>query len=208
MDEYSSIKTELTPSSGNMRQLAAVVAILLVAVAGLGFRWEPGSAPITAQAESPKLLPDTIVEQPLLDVFNNTGRNIRQLRGQKLDYFDTDKHSFITAPVVQFEQQNDDQSPTPWQMTADTATIYQSSNRVDLQGNVKLWSDATPGGRTEILTEQLAVDTSRQFAETDKAVTIRARSSEAKALGLRADLANERLLLPSRVKEIHEVRRR
>ena len=70
-----------------------------------------------------------------------------------------------------------------------------------------LWSDATQGGRTEILTEQLSVDTAKQFAETDKAVTIRTHNNEAKAAGLQADLANERLLLPSHVKETHEVRR-
>lgn len=207
MDEYTAAKAGLTPSSGNIRQLTGVAAILLVAVAGLVFRWSPGIIPIAVQAKSAVLLPDTIVEQPVLDVFDDAGRNIRQLRGQKLDYFDTDKRSVVSAPIVRFEQQNGDQPPTPWQMTADTATTHQSDNKLELQGNVRLWSDATRGGRTEILTEQLLVDTTRQFAETDKAVTIRARNSEAKALGMQADLANERLSLPSRVKEIHEVRR-
>lgn len=207
MDDYTSTQTQPPQSSGNMQQLAGVATILLAAIAGLIFRWNPVNVLVATQAEAGKLLPDTIVEQPVLDVFDDTGRNIRQLRGQKLDYFDAEKRSVIAAPAVTFEQQNGNQPPTPWQMTADTATIYQSSNKVDLQGNVKLWSDATQGGRTEILTEQLLVDTAKQFAETGKAVTIRARNSEAKALGMQADLANERLSLPSRVKEIHEVRR-
>jgi LPS export ABC transporter protein LptC len=207
MDEYISIKAELTPSSGNARQLAGVAVILLAAIAGLVFRWEPEITPVVTQTEASKSLPDTIVGLPLLDIFDDNGKKIRQLRGQKMDYFDTDKHSIVTAPTAGFEKQNGDQPPTPWQLTADTATIYQSNNRLDLQGNVRLWSDTTRGGRTEILTEQLLVDTVRQFAETDKAVTIRARSSESTALGMQADLANERLLLPSRVKEIHEVRR-
>jgi LPS export ABC transporter protein LptC len=189
-----------------MRQLAGIATILLLAVAGLYFRWEPTSTLPTSLGKT-QILPDTIIEQPVMEVFDNSGRKIRQLRGQKLDYFDADKHSIIAAPQVQFEQQSGNQTPIPWQITANTAAIYQANNKIELQGNVQLWSDATQDGRTEILTEQLSVDTVRQFAETDKAVTIRARSSEAKATGLQADLANERLLLPSQVKEIHEVRR-
>ena len=189
-----------------MRQLAVIAAILLLAVAGLYFRWEPTSA-LPINPSKTQVLPDTIVGQPVLDVFDDSGRKVRQLHGQRLDYFDDDKHSVITAPHVQFEQRSGNQAPTPWQITANTATIYEANNKIELQGNVQLWSDATQSGRTEILTEQLSVDTAKQFAETDKAVTIRTRGSEAKATGLQADLAKERLLLPSHVKETHEVRR-
>lgn len=190
-----------------MRQLAGLATILLLAVAGLYFRWQPADALSSNQTNKIQLLPDTIVQQPVLDAFGENGRKIRQVQGEQLSYFETDKHSIITVPQVQFEQQSGEQPPTPWHMKANTATIYQMNNKVDLLGNVQLWSDATAGGRTEILTEQLMVDTDKQFAETDKAVTIRARSSEAKATGLKADLANERLWLPSHVKETHEVRR-
>ncbi|HSC76313.1 MAG TPA: LPS export ABC transporter periplasmic protein LptC [Pseudomonadales bacterium] len=195
-------------ASNNWRQSAVIVAILGLAAAGLNLQWHTTSSnPATTQTNPDDLLPDTIVGHPVLDTFDNTGRKTRQLHGEKLTYFDTDKHSIISAPRIQFEQQNENRSPTPWQLSADTATIYQTNNRADLQGNVHLWNDSASDGRTEILTEQLSVDTARQFAETDKAVTIRARSSEAKATGLQADLANKHLLLPSRVKEIHEVRR-
>ena len=192
---------------GSARQLGLIAATLFLAIAGLNYRWEAGSTTAENQYPADRMLPDAVVEDPLLDVFDSTGKKVRQLNGQKLDYYDSDKHSVILAPRIKFEQRSGDTPPTPWQMTADTATTYQSNNRVDLEGNIRLWSDATRGGRTEILTEKLLVDTSRQFAETDKAVTIRTGNSEAKALGIRADLANERMLLPSRVKEIHEVRR-
>jgi LPS export ABC transporter protein LptC len=196
-----------TPASNNVRQLGVIAGILLLAVAGLNFQWHTFNKPATAQTILDDLIPDTIVMNPLLDTFDSTGKKTRQLHGEKLDYFDTDKRSIISNPQIRFEQRSDNQPPTPWLLSAETATIYQSSNRVDLQGHVQLLSDATPGGRTEFLTEQLSVDTARQFAETDKAVTIRARNSEAKAIGLKADLANEHFLLPSRVKEIHEVHR-
>lgn len=196
-----------TPAASNTRQLAVIAGILLLAVAGLNFQWHTFNKPVAAQTNLDSLAPDTIVQHPLLDTFDNTGKKIRQLHGEKLDYFDTDKRSIISSPQIHFEQHSDGKLPTPWQLSAETATIYQTSNQVDLRGNVQLLSDATPGGRTEFLTEQLRVDTARQFAETDKAVTIRARNSEANAVGLQADLANEHLLLPARVKEIHEVHR-
>lgn len=193
-------------SANSFRQLAAFVAITVLAAAGLNIHWKTDSLPSASPSQPDQLVPDTIVEQPWLDTFDESGRKIRQLRGQQIQHFEKSKRSDVRNPVVQFEQQSADQPPTPWEITADTATIYQSNNRVDLQGNVHLWSDATRGGRTEILTEQLLVDTSRQFAETDKAVTIRTHGSEAKSTGLQADLAKEHVLLPSRVKEIHEAR--
>lgn len=194
-------------TSGNSRQLIALVVLILLAVAGLNFHWEPANTAGTKPDYNELSPPDAVIKQPVLDMFDNTGKKIRQLHGQQMDYFDADKRSVITAPQVWFEQQSNDKPPTPWQITANNATLYESNNRVDLQGNVRLWSDATQGGRSEILTEQLRVDTAKQFAETSKTVTIRARGSEATATGLQADLANERLLLPARVKEIHEVRR-
>lgn len=197
------------PTSGNARQLTALAILLLLAIAGLNFQWEPASSLAKRQVDSASLPPDAVIREPVMDIFDDTGRKIRHLQGQQLDYFDGDKRSVIAVPHMWFEHQGDDgQPPTPWQITADTATLYQSSNKVDLQGNVHLWSDTAHDGRSEILTEQLSVDTRKQFAETSKAVTIRARSSEATAMGLQADLANERLLLPAHVKEIHEVRRR
>jgi LPS export ABC transporter protein LptC len=196
-----------SPAARNWRQLGALAAILLFALAGLNFRW-----PTTITSRSPAAgqesdIPDIIIDRPNIDEFGPGGQKIRQLQGLTLQHFDKAKRSEITAPRVQFEQKDKEGQLIPWQLQSDTAVLFHDSGKVDLFGNAVLWSDATAGGKTEIRSELIHVDTARQFAETDKAVTIRARRSETTSIGLKADLTNERLLLPMRVKEIHEARR-
>lgn len=198
--------------TGNWRQWLGLTGLLVVAVAGLNYRWVPAlatnpSSINTVSTAPSNRLPDILVEQPVIDEFDTDGRAGRKLQGEQLRHFEAEKYSEIVKPSVMFEQQKADATPSPWHMTAQFATLIHSSNQINLQGDVILWSDATNAGRTEIRTEQLVIDTARQFAETGKTVNIRAGHSQATAAGLKADLANERLLLPSRVKEIHEVRR-
>lgn len=205
-------ETPNTSQAGNWRHWLGLVGLLVVAVAGLNYRWVPAAAtnPSGANAVSAATsdkLPDILVEQPVIDEFDTGGHRGRKLQGELLRHFEAEKYSEIVKPSVMFEQQKTGAKPSPWHMTAQLATLTHASNQINLQGDVVLWSDATSAGRTEVRTEQLVIDTARQFAETGKTVNIRAGHSQATAAGLKADLANERLLLPSRVKEIHEVRR-
>lgn len=80
-------------------------------------------------------------------------------------------------------------------------------NQVDFSGDVKVQADTQKHGKITIETQQLSVDLDKQFAQTDKAVTIRTATSRAEAIGLQADFSKERLLLTSNVKETHEPRR-
>ena len=201
-----------TGLAGDWRHWLGLVGLLVIAVAGLDYRWVPAAAinpptTNTVSASPPDKLPDILVEQPVIDEFDAEGHGGRKLQGELLRHFEAEKYSEIVNPTVMFEQQKTGAKPSPWYMTAQFATLTHASNQINLQGDVVLWSDATSAGRTEIRTEQLVIDTARQFAETGKTVNIRAGHSQATAAGLKADLANERLLLPSRVKEIHEVRR-
>ena len=123
-------------------------------------------------------------------------------------YFDADKRSLIETPHLYVLHLNDDKKgETPWEVTADKATAYQTSSIIDLYGNVTLFSNATLGGPTRIMSEYLHVNTERKLAHTDKAVTIHARNSVSQAVGMQADLEHDYLQLPSRVKEIHEAPR-
>lgn len=192
--------------TANWRQVAALVTILLFALAGLNFHW-PTLSHTAARTGTANTVPDIIVNQPDMDDFDEQGRKIRQLQGEQLRHFDNDNRSEFSAPHVRFARQDKHGQWIPWQLQADKATVFHDSGKIDLAGNAVLWSDATPDGRTEIRSELIHVDTARQFAETDKAVTIRARRSETTAIGLQADLANERLSLPMRVKETHEAPR-
>jgi LPS export ABC transporter protein LptC len=193
--------------SSNARPFVAIAVIVALAAVGLNFNWRQDNKHVPTKSIEASSSPDTIIEKPILDGFNETGKKVRQLRGEKIQFFESDKRSIVTSPDIHFEQQGNDNTSIPWRVTANTATAYQSNNKIELQGNALLQSHATDGSRTEIATEQLFIDTAKQFAETNKAVTIRSRNSEANANGMQADLANKHLVLLSRVKEIHEVHR-
>ncbi|HQQ62609.1 MAG TPA: LPS export ABC transporter periplasmic protein LptC [Pseudomonadales bacterium] len=190
----------------NWRQLLGILAILVVAVAGLTYRWQPPAAEAnTSVSAEPTASPDMVMQQPLLETFDDTGKRSRQVSGQDLMFFSKSDQALIALPSMEFQPVGSNSRSKPWQLKADTALLTPKKDSVYLQGSVILWNDNTRNGRTEIRSETLRVDTLRQFAETDKTVTIRGRRSEVRSTGLQADLTSEHLLLTSRVKEIHEV---
>lgn len=195
--------------TSKMRQL--LVATVLIALAFIGLsvsRDEKIASKAAATAPTTEAQPDTIVDNAQLDAFDNTGRQVRQLTGKKISFFEADQRSLIDAPHLHILRRNSDStSETPWEVTADTATAYQSSGIIDLYGNATLFSEATPNGPTRITSEYLHVNTDRKLAQTDKAVTIHVRNSVSHAVGMWADIGRDHLLLPSRVKEIHEAPR-
>ncbi len=192
------------------RQLLVAAVLIALAFIGLSVSHDDKVAPAahatnTATAEPQ---PDTIIDNAQLDSFDETGRKIRQLNGKKITYFDADQRSLIEAPhLYVLRRSNDKTTETPWEVTADSATAYQSSSIIDLYGNVTLFSNATPNGPTRITSEYLHVNADRKLAQTDKAVTIHVRNSVSHAVGMWADIGRDHLLLPSRVKEIHEAPR-
>lgn len=197
--------------TGTMRQLLAAAALILLAVIGLS--WDSGDEALTKKSAatvsaSSTPQPSTIIDDAQLDSFDETGRKVRQLNGKRITYFDADKRSLIETPHLYVLHLNDDKKgETPWEVTADKATAYQTSSIIDLYGNVTLFSNATLGGPTRIMSEYLHVNTERKLAHTDKAVTIHAHNSVSQAVGMQADLEHDYLQLPSRVKEIHEAPR-
>jgi LPS export ABC transporter protein LptC len=197
-------------ASSNVRQMTAAAVLLALAVIGLTISHKDDRPTENAKsAQASETLPDTIIDNAQLDAFDSHGQKIRQLIGKRITYFDGDQHSLIDKPQLKIRQQKDEKAaPVDWEATAERAIVYQSNNTVDLFGNAVLLSPNTPNGPTKISSEYLHINTERRFAQTDKAVTIQARNSEAHAVGMWADIKGEHLSLPSRVKEIHEVQRK
>lgn len=208
MPNLSQIHTKFL--TGNTRQMIAAAVLILLAIIGLSLTKDdklmPPTSPPTANTSEPQ--PDTVIDNAQLDAFDENGHKVRQLTGKRITYFDTDQRSLVEAPHLYILRHSDEKTaPTPWEVTADNAVAYQASNIIDLYGNVTLFSDATPGGPTRITSEYLHINTASKLVQTDKAVTIHARNSVSRAVGMWADIGRDHLLLPARVKEIHEVPR-
>lgn len=188
------------------RHIVAVFLLISAAVTGLQLSWHEPESLSQAPLQAPEP-PDLVITQPVLDTFDEQGKHARRLVGTRLEHFEQDGQSRIFQPQLNFTQQQEGKDPVPWQLQADQAITQQGSDKIDLQGHVVLSSDATTGGRTEILTDTLLVDTGQQLASTDAAVTIRAQGSEAHSSGMQANLARETLRLNG-VRESHKPARR
>lgn len=193
-----------------LRQMRATAAIIiactLLAVAIVGLRYSPVShQPHVSSVDHDTTPPDGIATGAQLTQFDETGHMVRRVDGEEIRFFEPTNETLVHNPVITLPDQNDPNAP--WRITAKEALMKKQVNQVDFSGDVKIQADTQKHGKITIETQQLSVDLDKQFAETDKAVTIYTATSRAEAIGLQADFSKERLLLTSNVKETHEPRR-
>ena len=92
------------------------------------------------------------------------------------------------------------ESEVPWTVNADSATIFQNEQRVQLQGHVRALSVAGfSGNDTEIRTQYLELDPENYVAETDQRVQIRIGERSLTATGMLASLKDNQVELKSNV---------
>ncbi len=93
------------------------------------------------------------------------------------------------------------ESDIPWTVSADAATLRESSPRIVLRGHVRATSNGTtPENETEIRTQYLELDPERFLAETDLRVQIRIGARSLTATGMLASLNDDRIELKSNVR--------
>ena len=195
----------------NWRTYLILFGLLLLAVTGLQFTMNPARTPQHARSTDggTQQLPDLVIESPVMQHFDETGRMAWEVKGTALRHHEHIDQSEVDQPVALIRPKDDkpqagtvaDQplGNNPWHLQANMAHLTEGNTRILLQGDAKVSNQDL-----EIDSEQIDMDTNRQFATTDKAVTIHARGSTAHAAGLQADLTNKTLRLPAQVKEIHE----
>ena len=201
----------------NWRAQLGILLVAAIAVASLQFRWESASQDTQSQSNnSTNTTPDLQIETPVMEHFDEAGLLTWRVEGESLQYFEAEDRTEIQRPVAVIQKHNDQDKPTngasgsipntpddPWHLNAQAATLTQQHTQIALHGDAHVSNrDMT------ISSEQLLFDTNRQFATTDKAVTIQSRGSTAHADGLEADLTNKIVRLPARVKETHEPAKR
>lgn len=197
----------------NWRNLLGVLLLAVVAVAGLQFRWEPASQDTPSQSGVlTEKTPELQIQTPVMEHFDETGQLSWRVEGESLQHFEVEDRTEIRQPVAIIQTKGDqdnsaDKDPgstsntptNPWHLKAQSATLTQQHTQINLRENAYVSNNDIT-----IASEQLLFDTHRQFATTDKAVTIQTHGSTAHADGLEADLTNEIVRLPARVKETHE----
>lgn len=201
----------------NWRTQLGILLLAAIVVAGLQFHWDTASTDTQSKLDNAaNKVPELQIETPVMEHFDEAGVLSWRVEGESLQHFEAEDRTEIQLPVAVIQKRNDqgkrangdpgsvsNAPDDPWYLKAQSATLTQQHTQIALHG------DAHVSNRDmAISSEQLLFDTNRQFATTDKAVTIQSRGSTAHADGLEADLTNKIVRLPARVKETHEPAKR
>lgn len=92
----------------------------------------------------------------------------------------------------------------PWNLTANDGRIDQNGQLVTLLNDVRVYQQSSDEGLLELLTSELRIKASQQYAETDKAVKMRAQQGHLDTLGMKAYLGEDRIELLSQVRGTYE----
>jgi lipopolysaccharide export system protein LptC len=134
---------------------------------------------------------------------SETGQPRYVISGERLTHRPADDTSEIDKPVVQ-SMSTDRPRMT---MTANTAHVNQSQNRIDLVGNVDI---SRPGSKTSqplrIRTEALTVLPDEEISKTDKPIEMQLGAASVTGVGMVANNATQQVTLGGRGQIIYPPR--
>lgn len=140
----------------------------------------------------------------------DTGGQLRNIMTtQAAEYFQVDPaaqsaqdYTLIDQPRMIF---NSTTGGAPWSLTAEQGRIGQDGIAT-LTTDVRVYQESAKQGLIEILTSELLIKTAEQYAETDKAVNMRAQQGHLDTIGMKAFLSEDRIELLSQVRGTYEPR--
>lgn len=145
--------------------------------------------------------PDLYMENFVTTKMNEHGAVYRRIEAEYMAHFpDTDTHEFQRPYMVMYR----DDAP-PWHVRSERGWLSASGDVMLLLGKVHIWRNNTSGLKElDIKTEDLRVLPEREYGETDKPVLITTLTSQTRGVGMKANLAESRLELLSKVHTRHE----
>ncbi|RYY76608.1 MAG: LPS export ABC transporter periplasmic protein LptC [Gammaproteobacteria bacterium] len=182
-----------------------VVGILVVVFATI--KYSSTEEKTAAEQADVKVFPHTYLVNIEVQQFDEAGNLRYQMNSPLVRSFQVNEtpsaadYSLFTTPV--FVLSNNPQKPS-WYVTAKEGQLDNKDEWLTLKNDVLARQTSEKQGETTITTNELRLNTQQQFAETDKAVTMRAAKSEITAVGMRAEMKREHIQLLSHVKGTYE----
>lgn len=183
-----------------------VLGIIALVLAGIAALDQGSGAPETA-TESIGLYPQAYMEDTDSRVYDEGGAPHYRLRTQQTLYFDSDPVSgeegeFASLHRPHIALHSDDERF--WQLTANSAQGQLAEEKMTLHKKVRAWQGPDEAPTTEVTTEELHIDIGEQYAETDKAVTMRGQQSHTTAVGMQVFFEREVIELLSEVQSRYD----
>lgn len=129
-----------------------------------------------------------------MTVMDKFGKPSRIITGETMSHYPVNDSTEIIAPIAQILEQGKD----TWVLTANKAYTEGKGEDILLTGNVIITQK--DNNDIELRTEKLHLDTLRDNAYTDLAVSMKAPHGTTNSVGLHASLQEKTINLHSRVK--------
>jgi len=182
-----------------------VVGVLVVAFATM--KYSSTEDTDTPEQAAVKIFPQTYLTEVEIRQYDENGALHYQMNSPLIRSFQVketaspEDYSLFQTPV--FLLSNDPKKPS-WHVTAQEGRLDGNDEWFTLKRDVVARQTSEKQGETTFTTEELRLNTRDQFAETGKAVTMRAAKSEITAIGMRAEMKREHIELLSHVKGTYE----
>lgn len=184
--------------------LPLVIVVALISL-GLWFAESPpeellGKRPTPQQHTQAA---DLVIRDARTRHFNQEGTLAYRVDAERITYFQFARRdrADLTEPRILFYQ---DKQPT-WHTESKTGVAHNNGQRVVLHGDVKIDELPEPGG-VQLRTQSITIEPRKEYAETDKVVTITSGPSRTQGKGLRAYLNEDRVEILSEVESIYETK--
>ena len=139
--------------------------------------------------------------------YDAEGKLVYKLETPAAKYFQRDAnqpgaedYTLIEQPRIIFYAAN---NATPWHMSAAEGFSDANGYEVRLKTDVVAEQKSSAQGPIEVTTSELRINTLLQYAETDKAVKMRAQQNQIETVGMRAFLNEDRIELLSEVRGVY-----
>lgn len=183
------------------------LAVLVLVIIFVVMKYSGDNDTTANVPEKAKEFPQVFMTDVDMREFDNTGSVHYQLKTPSIRHFQvgdrmSDKdYTLVDTPNIIFYR---DQEKPAWIITAQQGRSDNNGVLFTLTNDVLAQQNSETQGLVTIKTSELRVNTRDQFAETDKAVTMRAAPGNMSTLGMRADIKNDRIELLSKVKGTYE----
>ena len=178
----------------NVRALLGILVAVGLVVASTWLA-QKGKAPAPEAPEPVAHIPDYTVTRFTTTYMDETGRPHRRLRGEHMRHYPDDDTTEITQPRIVLHRPDG----PPWRVRAEEGWAGPQGTEVRLRRDVRMTRQRPTSGEMRIATPFLRVYPERDYAETDRPVTITEPRGRTEGVGMEAYLAERRLVLLNEV---------
>ena len=180
--------------------ITGTLIVLVVALALAVGYWNIRPASFTPQAVQAPLQPDFFMDNPRIRQLNEQGQPVYDLASERAAHQIDRDMTELDEPRLQYYREGDQQ---PWDMRARYGEVSADGQLVELSEDVVVEQQLDGQAARRLSTAALTVYPKRNYAETDRNVTIEA-GGVTTATGMQAYFNDGRIELLSNVRGEHE----